>query len=244
MKLARRVEPEWLDELPARDPGAVGSRKDLEALNRLMGHAALMARLLQAAGATSWMRTLVDLGAGDGRFMLTLARHLTSPRARPVKAVLVDRREAVSGAVLEEITRFGWEVETVQADVFDFLTQSKPQDGTVMIANLFLHHFEPTSLRRLLLEAALKSDAFAACEPRRSHFALAASKMVGLIGCNRVTRHDAPASVRAGFTGHEISEAWTDVAGAGWENEEGRLGLFSHAFAAWKTGRTPRGNGR
>src|SRR5712675_7085 len=130
MKLARQVEPEWLDELPADDPGAVGSRKDLESLNRLMGHATLMARLLQAADAPAWMRTVVDLGAGDGRFLLTLARHLEKPRARPVKAVLVDRREAVNGGVLEEITQLGWEVERAQADVFDFLAQRKPQEGT------------------------------------------------------------------------------------------------------------------
>src|SRR6266581_8003496 len=101
MKLARRVEPEWLDELPANDPAAIKSRKDLQALNRLMGHAALMARLLQAAGAPAWMRTLVDLGAGDGRFTLTLARRLAKPGAQPVKAVLVDGREVLNGSVRE-----------------------------------------------------------------------------------------------------------------------------------------------
>src|SRR5258706_8803553 len=159
MKLARRVEAEWLDELPPADPGAVGSRKDLEALNQMMGHAALMARLLQAAGAPGGMRTLVDLGAGDGHFFLTLARRLSSPGAQPIKAVLVDRREVLNGSVREEIARLGWEVESVQADVFDFLAQRKPEEGTVMMANLFLHHFQGEPLRRLLWEAALKSNA-------------------------------------------------------------------------------------
>ncbi len=239
MKLARRVEPEWLDELPPGDPGAVGSRKDLDVLNRMMGHAALMARLLQTAGAPARMRTLVDLGAGDGRLTLTLMRRLAKPGAQPVKAVLVDRREVPNGSVREEITGLGWEVENVQADVFDFLAQRKPEEGTVIMANLFLHHFEAEPLRQLLREAAFKSDAFAACEPRRSNSALAASKLVGLIGCNRVTRHDAPASVRAGFTGHELSEIWTEVAGAGWETDERRVGLFSHGFVAWKTAGRP-----
>jgi hypothetical protein len=75
---------------------------------------------------------------------------------------------------------------------------------------------------------------FIACEPRRSAPALAASRLVGLIGCNGVTRHDAVASVRAGFTGSELSALWP--AGPGWKLHEGAAGLFSHRFMARRNG--------
>jgi hypothetical protein len=51
-----------------------------------------------------------------------------------------------------------------------------------------------------------------------------------LIGCNAVTRHDAAASVRAGFAGRELSALWP--ARPGWRLREGRAGLFSHLFVA------------
>jgi hypothetical protein len=63
---------------------------------------------------------------------------------------------------------------------------------------------------------------------------LAGSRLVGLIGCNDVTRHDAPASVKAGFTGAELTRAWPDQ--AGWLVREWRSGPFSHAFTARKAG--------
>src|SRR5262245_27301775 len=40
---SRRVEPEWLDGLPATDPGAIRSRRDLRRLNRIMGHVGIVA---------------------------------------------------------------------------------------------------------------------------------------------------------------------------------------------------------
>jgi len=56
------------------------------------------------------------------------------------------------------------------------------------------------------------------------------SRLLRLIGCNRVTRHDAPISVRAGFTGQELSQLWP--AGQGWLLEERPAGWFSHLFIA------------
>src|SRR5262245_23124512 len=78
MPLDRHIEPEWLDELPADDPGALGSRQDLQRLNSLMGHVRSMARLLRRSGAVGAMSTLVELGAGDGTFLLRVARRIAS----------------------------------------------------------------------------------------------------------------------------------------------------------------------
>jgi hypothetical protein len=54
--------------------------------------------------------------------------------------------------------------------------------------------------------------------------------MLGLIGANAVTRHDAAVSVRAGFQGGELSALWP--ADPRWRLRECRAGLFSHLFLA------------
>src|SRR5712692_7747172 len=72
----RIVEPEWLDGLPVDDPRALRSRQDLRRVNVLMGHARILSRLLRRAGAERRLDCLVDLGAGDGTFLLELVKRL------------------------------------------------------------------------------------------------------------------------------------------------------------------------
>jgi hypothetical protein len=54
--------------------------------------------------------------------------------------------------------------------------------------------------------------------------------LVGFIGCNAVTRHDAVASVRAGFAGTDLSTLWPGK--SEWRLAERRIGWFTHAFLA------------
>jgi hypothetical protein len=70
------------------------------------------------------------------------------------------------------------------------------------------------------------SHRFFACEPHRGWLALAGSHLVGALGANAVTRHDAVASVHAGFRGSEIGAFWP-AATATWQCHEARAGLFS-----------------
>jgi hypothetical protein len=53
---------------------------------------------------------------------------------------------------------------------------------------------------------------------------------VGVLGANDVTRHDAVASVRAGFRGHEISNLWPRQ--SGWTLHEQGIPPFTHGFTA------------
>lgn len=118
-------------------------------------------------------------------------------------------------------------------DVFEFL-QHPGKVLDAIIANLFLHHLDADSLRRLFALAATRAPLFIACEPRRSLPALWASRLVGLIGCNDVTRHDAVISVRAGFAGNELSRLWP--ADGGWSVLEKAALPFSHLFVARRDG--------
>lgn len=225
MALARRLEPEWLDELPPDDPRARRSRRELRLVNALMGNARYMARALQGSIADG--ARLADLGTGDGMLMLRIAERLR-PRPAGVTLALVDRLNAVSEETLARFAALGWRAAHHAADAADWLRATSPCDAITV--NLFLHHLERAPLAELLALIAARTRAFVACEPRRSALALSGSHALVLLGIGPVTRHDAVLSVRAGFADDELSRAWPD-AGA-WALEERRVGLFSHLFAA------------
>jgi hypothetical protein len=217
------VEPEWLDELPANDPRAVESRRDLRLMNRLMGHGAFLRRALKAHLRTDTPR-IAELGAGDGTLLLKVL-----PKTDEGGVVFVDRQPVVVDETIGRYGRLGYTANVETADVFDWLAAGEPRfDG--IVANLFLHHFEAPRLRELFAFASRRTTLFVACEPRRARMPLAGSRMLGLIGCNDVTRHDAHVSVRAGFHGDELSRLWPES--AEWSCEERKAGLFSHLFLA------------
>ncbi len=225
--MLRRVEPEWLDELPADAPAAIESRGDLQRVNWWMGHAGIFHRALRKI-SPSTPRRVVELGAGDGTFLLRLAARWPA-RAVRITAVLVDRQNLVRAETRQAFQALGWDVQVVQADVFEWLAQPGPP-ADWLLANLFLHHFQTERLSELLAFAAARTHVFVACEPRRAALPLAASRLLGLIGCNAITRHDARVSVRAGFAGGELSALWPSV--VRWQLRDQASGLFSHCFVA------------
>jgi hypothetical protein len=224
MPSVRRVEPEWLDELPAHDPRAQRSRRDLERINSLMGNARIVAREIERE-LPSGFASIAEIGAGSGTFLAQLARTLAR---RDVEALLVDRQDVIGLEAVAALASRGWTAKTAQCDAFEWLARTPPLD--VIVANLFLHHFEPARLAAILALAARRSRLFVACEPRRSSMALMGARLLGVIGCNDVSRHDAVVSVRAGFAGAEISSLWP--AGDGWTLREVPRAPFSHLFVA------------
>ena len=230
--MRRTVEPELLDDLPPADPRAVRSRADLRRLNFMMGHARILSRAFCRHRADTFSRSkpirLIELGAGDGTLLLELARRW-SARGVTAQVTLLDRQNLVSTETHRAFAALNWSVEIVASEVIAWLGQPFPA-ADVMLANLFLHHFQDKPLRALLERAAARTKLFVACEPRRSPLALNASRWLWLMGCNPVTRHDAVVSVRAGFLGNELSALWP--ADARWESHEHAAGFFSHCFVA------------
>ena len=231
--LPRRVEPELLDELAADNPDAVKSRNDLQRVNRLMGNVSVLLRALDPIAQEKMPQHIVELGAGDGSLMLRLARarHEHWPAMR---VTLVDRQPCVSADTLDAIRTLGWQVDVLAVDVFDWLLQIEVAVDTIVIANLFVHHFAGESLRELLRGLARHAQAFVCCEPRRSVVALAGSHLLGVIGCNAITRHDAVLSVHAGFSGSELTSIWRQSCASddAWGLRESAARLFSHLFVA------------
>jgi len=236
MTFARSVQPEWLDHLPASDPRAIRSRGDLRRINRLMATTTLLGNALDPLLVGRERAHLVELGAGDGNVMLRLAR-VRAKRWPLVRLGLLDLQPVVTPAVLEGYRALDWTPELIQADVFDWLADgsgmSFSNDAPIIVANLFLHHFDDPRLAELLQGIASRASAFVCLEPRRSPTALLGSRLLGVIGCNDVTRHDAVVSVRAGFRDGELSALWPSV--GGWCLAEGAAGMFNHRFVAVRT---------
>lgn len=242
--MARIVAAEVLDHLAPNDPAARRSRRDLVRVHRAMGTRSIVVRgwrnLLSPQREDAPLRIL-ELGAGDGSLLLGVARAL-APGWPGVQLSLLDRQDILTPATLEGFAELGWAAR-VQVD--DVLTwAARPDDATpsrpspqwdLITTSLFLHHFEGAELDLLLAAASARCSRFFACEPSRSWLALAGSHLVGAIGANAVTRHDAVLSVHAGFRNEEISARWPQ-AGGPWQIREFTAGLFSHCFSAQRSG--------
>jgi hypothetical protein len=234
--IPRTVSPETLDVLPVSDARAVRSRHDLRRVNRVLGTRGIVVRGMEPAlrkvSGDSPLRVL-ELGGGDGIVMLGIARKLSASLAAHL--TLLDRLPLVDADTGTSFARLGWSVQTLTVDVFDWAAAPLPPDlprrWDVIVANLFLHHFEDPSLAELLSTIAARCNLFVACEPRRAPLALIGSHLIGALGVNKVTREDAVLSVHAGFRGAELSRLWPRDHDA-WLLQEHAAGPFSHFFRA------------
>lgn len=232
----RAVFPEILDQLPPTDARAIRSRRDLQRVNRVMGSCGILSRAIRHALAPATPREaprILELGAGDGILALRIATRLAAfwPVA---ELTLLDRQALVSDTTGTAFAHLGWSLRALTMDALEWARvpmQQRSRRWDVVLANLFLHHFDDTGLRELLAAAAERCDAFIACEPRRSPTALVGSRLLPALGVSADTRHDAVVSVRAGFLGDELSRLWP-ASRTPWRLTERRVGLFSHLFVA------------
>lgn len=226
--MTRILHPEILDSLPAEDPAAVHSRGDLQRLNGWMRNVAHITRAM--ASLRHEPRTIIELGAGDGTFMLQVARRLRARWKHPVRLTLLDLQPVVSAQTLDAFAAIGWEASVAQENLLSWLGNAAAARADLMVANLFVHHFSDGDLKAVFAGIQARSDAFIACEPRRWMPAWIATRLLWIIGCNHVTRHDARVSVQAGFRDRELSALWP--AGRSFRVSERPAGYASHLFAA------------
>jgi hypothetical protein len=225
----RIVLPEILDVLPPQDSAALRSRRDLRRINAWMRHPRIMARVLQENLSRPDTQDIIELGAGDGHFLLSVAKNLNGHGAG-TRAILVDRLNAVDPRACDEFNRLGWVVQTKVSEAADWLRQATPGKPQTIISNLFFHQFKAEELAEMLRLAASSAQLVIALEPRRSWASRVSGRMLWAIGCSRITLHDADISIRAGFVGNELSELWPDK--KNWHLTEQPVGLFSHLFIA------------
>lgn len=231
--MVRCLQAELVDELPPEHPEAIKTRRDLRRINLLMGHVGILARALDSVTPEQHAVRLIEIGAGDGEMFLRVAQRL-GDRWDNVDVTFVDLQDLVRDETEAAFSTLGWQVRSVKSDVLQWLGDTAAEKSNVIIANLFLHHFSDAQLSNLLSLAAKKADALIALEPRRAGWPLFCARALALIGFSPATCHDAPISVRAGFTGRELSALWPQ--NGTWDLTERRAGLFSHLFIAQRKG--------
>lgn len=178
----RVLVPEWLDDLPPDGPGAVAARADLRRINFLMGNERWILREIRSDAALA-RRGIVEIGSGQGCLLRALSDH-----GPAVGCDLAPRPPDLPDPI-------GW----LQGDCMETLRE---MSGGVLIASLFLHHLDDTSLARLG-ELAGNFERLLWVEPHRARLPLALATLL-LPMMSEVTRHDMPVSIRAGFRPGEL----------------------------------------
>jgi ubiquinone/menaquinone biosynthesis C-methylase UbiE len=194
-----------------------GNLADIEFANRWLGGVAPIRREIRRRGA----RTILDIGSGSGDIPRALVRD-GRRRQVDVRVTCLDH----SAQMIEIAQRRTGNDERVsfvcgEGERLPFA------DGAfdVVTATLALHHFEPPAARELLREmrrvarlTPIVSDL------ARSPVAFAATLLwTRLTTRNRLTRNDAPLSVRRAYQPHEALELARE---AGWRSPSVRREPF------------------
>lgn len=189
--MQRRVEPELLDHLPADDPAAMRSRRELRLINAIMGNHRWLAHEVRRGIQPGWR--VLELGAGDGAF-----------GARLVAAGICEPRQLAGIDLAPRPGTWPAEAAWMQGDV----SADALPEAEIVVANLFLHHFEPGALAQLGARLPAKCRILLANEPARRRLHLAQGALLSVLALlSRVTRHDMRISIRAGFLGDELPRA-------------------------------------
>lgn len=207
--MQRRVEPELLDTLPADDPAAQRSRRELRLINAIMGNHRHLAREVRRSLRPGWR--VLELGAGDGTFGTRLI------------ATGIGRPQEITGFDLApRPATWPKDAAWVQGDVF---ARALPP-AEIVTANLFLHHFTPEALALLGSRLPAECRVILAREPARRRRHLAQGALLSVLALlSRVTRHDMRVSIRAGFLGDELPRA-LGLGGWKWETSATFLGAY------------------
>ena len=210
--MRRKVIPELLDEDLGTAAEISTSLEDLRLINERFGGTQTTVELLRRIAVQSGRRQLslleVAAGAGD---MIRAAQRQLAAEGIDITPTLLDRMESHlngSGAA------------SVCADALQLPFRDEAFD--VVSCSLFAHHLEPQEVRRFVVEglrvcrrAVLINDLVRS----RLHLWLVYAGLPSFR--SRLTRHDAPASVRRAYTVKEMQSLLRDIPGT-------RVGISKH----------------
>lgn len=221
--MRRIVIPELLDEDQGTSAEIAASFADLRRINRWFGGTATTISLLRrvAGRCGSLNLSLLEVAAGDGYLPLTAQRSLAR-QGMTLHVTLLDRKDSH----LHD--------PTLPAVIGDARQLPFRDDGfDVVSCSLFAHHLEPDELCQFVAEglrvcrrAVLINDLI------RSPVHLGLVYAGAPLWRSRLTRHDAPASVRRAYTVDEMNRILHGLPAA--KIEITRHPLYRMGVLVWK----------
>lgn len=222
--MKRRPSRELLDMDLGSSEEIKASIVDLRRLNRWLGGVGTSQKLIHRVAERTGKREIswLEVAAGGGFLPLELARRVQSSGLL-LQVVLLDRARS-------HLPRNGTALK-VAADALCLPFRASAFD--VVACSLFAHHLEPDEVVRFAREAlrVCRSAVLINDLVRHPlHWALASAARP--LYRSRLTRHDAPASVRQAYTTEEMRTFLVEAGAAGVE-------LYRHYFfrmgvLAWK----------
>ncbi len=195
-----------MDEPVADADELEANLRDIAFANARLGGTAPVVRALRRLNA----RRVLDVGCGAGDVPLALV-HDGAERGVQVQVTCLDHSEQML-AIARRATREDPALSFVRADGGALPFPDRAFD--VVTCTLALHHFDPDGARALLRELRRVARLSpVVCDLRRSPVAFAATWLWSRTSRNRLTRHDAPLSVRRAYTPDEALALARD---AGW----------------------------
>ena len=194
--MKRVVIPELLDTDAGTPREVAGSLADIESLNKLLGGVNTMASLLHTVATKRALPSLSWLDVAGARGgMAASAVALLARRGLPVTPVLLDRAAS----------HLNQDTTAVCGDALQLPFRDASFD--VVGCCLFLHHLEPEEIVGFVNEALRVARCAVLINDLVRHPLHLLMARVGMpIYRSRLTRHDAPASVRRSYTAVEMGE--------------------------------------
>lgn len=200
----RSEAAEQMDDLELDEGRLALALTDIRRVNRLLGgHATSLAGLRpfltkSSAGPVQ----VLDVGCGDGEFLRYLARHCRREEI-PCRLTGWDFNPKTLDRARKASAGFP-EIDFLQRDLHK---QPEFPEGTVVICNLFLHHFTDTQIRRLLEHWLLQSPrAIVINDLHRNCAAYYLFWLFGLIFMRSpIARSDGRISILRGFRREDFS---------------------------------------
>jgi SAM-dependent methyltransferase len=198
--------PELLDG-PLEDRAALaGNLRDLRRINRLLGGVRLSAHALDALAPGARSMTMLDIGTGGADIPLALIERWRRA-GRRLSVVATDSRPEIvdlARAVIDGRVPSG----DLDLRVADGRSLPFADDAFDAVhASMVIHHLEPAEAVGMLAEMARVARlGVVVNDLARGRLQFAGAWLLGhaLTG-NRLTRHDAPLSVRRAYTRDEVA---------------------------------------
>jgi SAM-dependent methyltransferase len=192
--MRRRPSEELLDSDMGSPAEVARSLQDLQFLNRYFGGVSTSRYLVKSAcrGAEQPQFTLLDVAAGAGYVVDAVSTDLKRDGV-DIQSIVLDRSTTHMPKAKARVAADAFALPFAD-DSFDFVHSC-----------LFVHHLSPENVKAFLQEALrCARRAVLINDLIRSPIALGVALAGRAIYRSRLTRNDAPASVRQAFTGEEL----------------------------------------